>query len=130
MDPVSLVVAALAAGVNKGVEETVAAGVSDAYKLLRSLLSRWFGSGNNEQLVQEHAQDPETWEKPLAKSIRESGAAGDEQILAAACKVLELTDPTGTAKGKYTVHAEGSTIGIVGDHGTVTYSGPQPGPAR
>ena len=37
-----------------------------------------------------HAKDPETWQKPLAKSIEESGAVNDMEILKAAEKLLGL----------------------------------------
>lgn len=130
MDPVSLVVAALAAGVSRGLGDNATSAVKDAYASLRTVLSRKFGSDKAEQVVEEHAEDPETYDKPVAKVIRESGAADDEQVLAAARRLLELTDPAGAVAGKYTIHAEGSVIGVVGDHANVTYGAPPPVPPR
>lgn len=127
MDPVALIVAALVAGVSAGLGDTAKAAVKDAYDGLRSSLSRRFGSARAEQIVQDHAEDPDTFAKPMEKLLRDSGAAEDDEVLAAARKVLERSDPAGTAAGKYTtVNASGSTIGIIGDHGSVTYSAVPP----
>jgi hypothetical protein len=123
MDPVSLIVAALVAGVSTGVGEAATSAVKDAYAKLRSVLSARLG-GDKDKVIEEHAADPEVYEKPAAKVIKESGAADDPKVLAAAQRLLELADPAGAAAGKYTVAAPGSTIGIIGDHGTVTYQAP------
>jgi len=79
----------LAAGVSKGLGDSVTSAVKDAYASLRSLLSKRFGSGRAEQVVDEHGQDPDTYDKRWRKVIRESGAAEDPQFLAAARKLLD-----------------------------------------
>ncbi|WP_162958818.1 hypothetical protein [Nocardia yunnanensis] len=117
MDSVSLIVAALAAGALKGAGETASTAIADAYRGLKGVLTRRFaGNPRAELVVAEHANDPQTWEAPMAAVVRDCGADRDDDVLAAARKLLELTDPAGARIGKYVVDARGSNIGAVGDH--------------
>jgi hypothetical protein len=104
MDPVSLIVAALVAGAVKGVGETAAAGVKDAYGALRSRLGKVFeGRPTAQTVLAEHEQDPQTYAAPLAKEIERSGAAESQDVLEAAKAVLAAADPDGTSAGRYHV---------------------------
>ena len=108
MDPVTVVVAALAAGAGAGAKETAAQVVKDAYAGLKALvLRRAAGTSGGEVAVEQHAADPKTWEAPVAKVVEESGAADDAEVVAAAQRLLELLDPEGTAAGTYTIAASG-----------------------
>lgn len=127
MDPVTLVVAALVAGVSAGLGDAASSAIKDAYAGLRSLLTTRF-TREQDKVIEEHAADPDTYEKPASKVLRESGAAADAEVAAAAQRVLALADPAGTAANKYQVDARGATIGIVGDHGQVSYQAPPPPP--
>jgi hypothetical protein len=121
VDPVTLVVAALAAGASTGLGEVATAAVKDAYAALRSLLSARLGRGRASEVVEEHAADPDTYDKPVRKVIGESGVADDPEVLAAAQRLMQLTDEAGSAAGKYTIDARGARIGAIGDHATGTY---------
>ena len=112
MDPVSLVVGALAAGVS----ETGKAAVKDAYEALKRRLAAVFaGRPAAQTALSEHAADPQTWDKPLAKAIAESGAARDGQIITAAQELMRLVDAAGAAAGKYQVDLRGAQGVQVGD---------------
>ena len=112
VDPVSLVVGALAAGVS----ETGKAAVQDAYEALKRRLSALFSRKPAAELaLAEHAADPDTWEKPLAKALAESGAETDPQVIAAAQEVMRLLDAAGAAAGKYRVDLRGAQGVQVGD---------------
>ena len=105
MDPVTLIVAALAAGASAGVTDTVAQGVKDAYTGLKALvLRRVQDQPAGEVAVVEHEKDPEVWSAPLAKTHTAAGADTDPQVLEAARRLLQLTDPDGTRAGAYTVN--------------------------
>ena len=125
MDPVTLIVAALVAGAAAGIKDTAAGAVRDAYATLKGLLGRRFAAhpaevaSKEQSVLEEHEKDPETYEKPMAKVVRESGAAEDEEILTVAQKLLEAADPSGAATGKYNVTVSGSHHFIVGDDGTI-----------
>ncbi|MFE2999585.1 hypothetical protein ACFXG4_31840 [Nocardia sp. NPDC059246] len=117
MDPLTIIAAALAAGALKGVGETATAAVADAYQGLKALVTRRFNSDPRAELVlAEHEADPDIWQAPLLAALRESGAGQDDQVVTAAQRLLELTDPQGSQSGKYMVDARGANVGAIGDH--------------
>lgn len=120
MDPATIIVAALVAGAASGVTETSSQALKDGYAGLKRLLTGIFG-GNSKALatLSEHETDPETYEKPLAKQLRDTGADRDDEILAAAETVLRAADEAGV-ETKYQIMITGGKVGIIGDHGTVT----------
>ena len=102
MDPVTMVVAALAAGAGAGVKDTATAAVKDAYAGLKGLLAERFRDKPGAELaLREHESSPQTWEAPLTSFVREVGV--DEQMLALARLLLETT---GGAGASYTVDAD------------------------
>lgn len=113
MDPVSLIVGALAAGVG----DVAKAAVQDAYDGLKRLLAaRFAGRAPAEVALAHYEADPQTWRPPLAKELADSGAAADPAVLAAARAVLELVDPAGARTGKYQVDLSGAQGVQVGEH--------------
>ncbi|MGY1668951.1 hypothetical protein [Geodermatophilus sp. SYSU D00696] len=105
MDPVTLIVAALAAGASAGVTDTVSQGIKDAYAGLKTLvLRRVKDVPAGEVAVVEHAKDPDTWAAPLAKKLSDAGAGTDPRVIEAATRLLQLTDPDGSRAGNYTVN--------------------------
>ena len=120
MDPVTLILAALAAGISSGAGDTAKEVVKDGYAGLKALLKKKFaGHPRAEQALEEHEADPDTNEKPLAKQLKETGADQDAEIRAAAEALLQDADQAGV-KTKYQVTVSGGKVGIIGDHGTVT----------
>lgn len=119
MDPVTLIVAALATGAASGASKTASTAVADAYAGLKTLVkNRFAGNSKAEEALADHESDPDTYEKPLAKQIQATGAEQDDEILRGAQKLLEEANATGVPV-KYTVTVNGGTIGIIGDHGHV-----------
>jgi len=121
MDPVTLIVTALAAGSSAGaisaLQDDVKAIVKAAYANLRGLArKRVAGQPGAELVLAEHEADPETWAAPLAKKLTEAGAADDANLVQAARALMELVDAAGTAAGKYNVTIKDSTGVQVGDH--------------
>ena len=118
MDPVTLILAALAAGATKVAGEAA----PDAYRGLKALIRRRFaGNPKAELALVEHEEDPDTYEKPLAKQLEATGAAQDTEILAAARELLRASEQAGlTQIGKYNVQISGGKVGVVGDQAHVT----------
>jgi hypothetical protein len=103
VDPVSLIVAALAAGASAALKDTAGEAVKDAYAGLKSLLKRKLGDKQAAQVaIEKHEEAPEVSEKPLEAEMRESGVADDEEVVKAAQRVMKLTDPECSQAGKYT----------------------------
>ncbi len=120
MDPITLIVAALAAGAASGALETVKdgakAGVKVAYERLRGLANRRVGGRPDAELALErHAASPQKWEGVLTAELAEAGAADDADLVAAAKALLELVDGAGARAGKYNVTIKDSKGVQVGD---------------
>ena len=119
MDPVTLIVGALAAGALTGAGETATAAVKDAYTALKAALAARFAERQMPAAVlDEHEEDPETYEKSLAKKIQQSEAAADPRIVELAQALMQLMDDDGTRAGKYTVDVRGARGVQIGDHST------------
>ena len=120
MDPVSLIVAALAAGASAALKDTAGEAVKDAYNGLKSLLKRKLGDKQAAQVaVDKHEEAPDVWQAPLEAELQDSGVADDEEVVKAAQEVMKLTDPEGTQAGKYNVVISGGKGTTVGDHNIV-----------
>lgn len=120
MDPVTLILGALAAGASAGVADTTAQAVKDGYSNLKALLARRFaGNAKAAEALVDYEGDPETYEKPLGKQIEAAGADHDEEVLAAAKALLLHADQAGIHT-KYNITVTGGKVGNIGDHGTVT----------
>lgn len=120
MDPVSIIMAALAAGAAAGATEVATQAIKDAYQGLKALvLKRLEGKPAAETALVEYMQDAETWEKPLQKLLVEAGADKEQEIVEAAQKVLQLVQPQQVAKGKYNVQIGTAQGVVIGDHATV-----------
>ena len=117
MDPVTLIVAALTAGALKGAGEAAGSAVKDAYQVLKQLVSsRFAGKRPAETVLAEHESDPYTYQEPLTKHVRESGAAEDNDVIAAAQQLMALLDAAGSRGGKYVVDLRRAQGVQVGDH--------------
>jgi hypothetical protein len=117
MDPITLIVTALAAGAALGAQDTVSAMVKDAYAGLKVLVKRRLGGRPGAELVlARHEQAPETWQAPLKAELAEAGADGDRDLIAAAQALLDLVRAAEGRTGKYTVDAAGAQGVQVGDH--------------
>lgn len=116
MDPISLIVGALAAGAAKGVGDTAASAVGDVYRQLKALVrARVSRHPKGEGVLVDYEDDPETYEASLVKVLRETRTAEDATVLQVAQRLLEMTDPAGAKAGKYTVSITDSQGVQVGD---------------
>jgi hypothetical protein len=108
MDPITLIVTALAVGAALGVQDTASSAVKDAYASLKALVKKRFaGRATAELVLAEHENSPETWQAPLAEQLGEVGADGDRDLVAAAQALMRLVDESGSLAGKYAVTAIG-----------------------
>jgi lipid-binding SYLF domain-containing protein len=117
MDPVTLILTALAAGAALGVKDTASQAVKDAYDGLKTLVKRRFGGrADGELVLARYEEAPETWKDPLATELAAAGAGDDVGLVAAAQALMALADPAGSQAGKYTVQVLGGQGVQVGDH--------------
>jgi len=117
MDPITLIVTALAAGAASALQDDAKAAVKTAFERLRHLVKRRFASPDNgEFMLEKHAEAPDIWQAPLQRELEQSGAARDPELVDAAQELMKLLDPRGTGAGKYLVSVQGSEGVQVGDH--------------
>jgi hypothetical protein len=116
MDPVTMIVAALAAGVGAGAKDTASQAVKDAYGGLKTMLAERFrGNQSAELVLQQHEDSPQTWEVPLTGYVREAGV--DKAMLALARQLLQAVQPAGVTN---TVNADTIQGLVQGNHGNQT----------
>jgi hypothetical protein len=117
MDPITLIVTALAAGAALGAQDTASAMVKDAFNGLKDLVKRRLGGRPGAELVlARHDQAPETWQAPLMAELAETGADGDRDLIAAAQALLDLVGGSEGRTGKYAVDAGGAQGVQIRDH--------------
>jgi hypothetical protein len=116
MDPITLIVTALAAGAALGLKDTASAAVKDAYNGLKALVKKRFaGRPDAELVLTKYEKAPETWQAPLTAELDQAGADRDADLVAAAQALMSLVDEAGTRAGKYTVDVRGAQGVQVGD---------------
>ena len=119
MDPITLIVTALAAGAASAMQDDAKAAVKTAFARLRHLAKKRFASpANGEFMLEKHAAAPDIWQAPLQQELEQSGAARDNELLEAAQALMKLLDPRGAGAGKYVVSVHNSDGVQVGDGGT------------
>jgi hypothetical protein len=116
MDPITLIVTALAAGAALGLKDTASSAVKDAYAGLKVLVrKRLAGRPDAEVVLARHEKAPETWQAPLVAELGEAGADRDRDLVAAAQALMSLVDEAGVRAGKYTVDVRGAQGVQIGD---------------
>jgi hypothetical protein len=119
MDPVTLIVTALAAGATSVLQDDVKGAVKQAFTRLQALVKRRLGGrSSGEFVLAQHEQAPDIYEKPLEAELNAVNAAADSDVIAAAQELMRLLDSQGTAAGKYTVSIRNSSGVQVGEHNT------------
>lgn len=117
MDPITLIVAALAAGASSALQDDAKGAVKAAFARLRTLAkNRLAGRQNGEFVLEQHETAPEIYEKPLEHELKESGAATDSELVGAAEEFMKLVDARGAAAGKYVVNMQNASGVQIGDH--------------
>jgi hypothetical protein len=129
MDPISLILTAVVAGVAKGAGQNAANAVQDAYRGLRDALKRRLaGKPAAEAALEQYTKDPEAWKGNLEVHLKQAGADQDRAVLEAASSVMRLADPAGASAGRYNVNLAGAQGVQVGEGNNQTnYFGPAPG---
>jgi hypothetical protein len=120
MEPVTLILSALAAGAGAGALDALKDDLKEkaraAYARLRDLAGkRVSGRPNGELALAEYVSAPQQWEGLLAAELSAAGAAQDDELVTAAKALMELIDQPGARSGKYTVTVMSSRGVQVGD---------------
>jgi hypothetical protein len=116
MDPVRLIVTALAAGTALGRHGASGTRPQDAYASLWARVRKRLASRPDAAMVlARHAEAPHTWEAPLIAELAAAGAGQDADLIAAATALLSLTDEVGFRSGEYAADPQSSPGALIGD---------------
>lgn len=122
MEPITLIVAALAAGASAGaidaLKDNAKEAAKTAYAKLRGLAKkRVAGRPDGELALERYEAAPQKWEAVLTAELTEAGAADDADLVTAAQSLMDLVDQAGAKSGKYNVTIKDSRGVQIGDHG-------------
>jgi tetratricopeptide (TPR) repeat protein len=121
MDPITLIVTALAAGAAAALQDETKSAVTTAYARVRELAKRRFAHpAHGDYLIGRLAEDPQVWGKPLATELEEAGASRDPELVTAAQELMGVLDARGSQAGKYVVRAWDSQGVQIGDGNSQT----------
>jgi len=122
MDPITLILTALAAGGTALAKGVLSEAGKEAYKSLKGLTRRRLtGRREAEMALAKYEEKPEVWEAPLKDALVETAADRDEEIITAAQQLMAVVNPQQAAMGGYNVQIAGDVQGFVqGDHAEVT----------
>jgi hypothetical protein len=122
MDPVTVVVAAIAGGAATGLNQTVAQAVRDAYAALKGLIARKYGDVDVSAVEKKPDSAPKR--DSLAEDLAEAGAGDDMELVGAARALIEAVRAHAADAGAVIgvdlqqVEAEALRIGRVWASGT------------
>ncbi len=120
MDFITPILSALSAGIAAGAQNSAAKAVADGYNGLVDLLKRKF-SGKSKALetLADYETDPDTYEKPLRKTLAEViDPSQDGDIIEAADSLLQAVQQANIAHNQ--IINQGSIQGLVNENkGTI-----------
>lgn len=117
MDPVTLIVTALAAGAASALQDDAKSALRAAYARLREVLKRNLsGRPLGELVLAEHEAAPNAWEQPLRAELAATYAGTDAELVNLARALMNLADEAGARAGRYDVTVRDSKGVQVGDH--------------
>jgi hypothetical protein len=90
MDPVTVILGALAVAGAKVGDQVI----KDGYAGLKALIVRKFGGAQPklQEHIEAYTEDPDTWAKPVAKSLRDAGVDRDQEVVDASTELLKAAE--------------------------------------
>jgi len=122
MDPATLIVAALVAGLTAGLTDVAKAAVKDTYSLFRDRLHKKVAVRKEAQEALtgvERRPDSKGWQEDLQRELYALEVDNDGELVSLAQAVLKALDPQGARAGKYHVTITDSQNIVIGDQAQV-----------
>ncbi len=102
---VGVITGVLSAAAGVAAEGAIQEAAKDVYVKIKELF-RKKGDATGETALTQYESDPDTWAKPLEKSLTETKAGEDERIVKAVKELTALIKPKQQAAGKFNIQAE------------------------
>jgi hypothetical protein len=125
MDPISLVVAALVAGLTAGVTDTAKTAINDMYQAFTArLLPKVEGKEDAQSalVALEKKPDSEGRQLALKEELANLQVEKDTELIRLAQTFLEQADQKGMQAGKYVITIQNAQGTVIGDNNTVRQS--------
>lgn len=122
MEPVSLIVTAVVAGLAAGAGEVAKAGIKDAYDLFMARLrGKVSGHEDAQDALANVEKKPDSAgrQATLKEELAAIQAEQDSDLLNLAQTVLQKLDEKGAEAGKYNITISGGQGFVIGDHAKV-----------
>ncbi len=121
MEPITLILTALATGAAAAAKDTASQAVKDGYAGFKALVQRRFAKRPEaEMALTQYEEKPKVWEAPLKDALAETGADKDQEVLQLAQQLLKLVKPQQAAQGKFNVQIGEAKGVVIGDDAEVT----------
>jgi hypothetical protein len=118
MEPITLILAALALGASTARQDEMSTAMRDAYARLQALVMKRFRhSAEAELVLARYESAPDVWEARLGEELSAAAAESDVELVETAQALLGLADRAGARSGKYKLTISGGQGVQVGDHG-------------
>ena len=116
MDPISLILTALAAGAAAALKDTAGQAVKDAYSGLKALLKRKLGEEPiAQEVIERHEEAPgDLGEAVWRTELEKAGVADDEEVDPARRELMAKHDPARRAEPASTTCTISGGKGIIG----------------
>ena len=109
MDPLTLILTALAAGAASGLQDSTSSAMKSAYASLKALVKKHLSDRPaGEPVLAEYESAPDVWERPLTAQLEAAGADQNMELVRAAQALMSLVDEGGSRAGKYAIDVQGS----------------------
>jgi disulfide oxidoreductase YuzD len=120
MEPISVILAALAAGAVAAAKDTAGTAVKDAYEGLKALIKKKFaekGKTDDSDIVDKHEKKPDSEgvKTLLKEELLEAKIDRDAEVIKTAEELLKQLKPEEFAAGKYNINVGDDIKGMVGD---------------
>lgn len=123
MDPTSLVVTAVVAGLTAGITETAKTAVTNTYQVFKErLLSKVEGNEDAQAALVALEKKPESEGRQLSlkEELANQQVEKDTELIHLAQTFLEQLDQKGAQSGKYIITIQNAQGTVIGDKNTVT----------
>ena len=128
MEPITLILTALVAGLSAGTQTVATQAVTESFQTLKALLQRKLtGKPKALETFADYERDPGTYEKSLQKTLIDIGIdeRQDRDLIAAATQVMKLVPQANIASNQ--IINQGSVENQIGvSYGPVTMYGRPP----
>src|SRR5215210_5309312 len=93
MDPITVLLSALSLA-GTAAQPITDQAVKDGYAGLKALIVRKFGTKapDLDTTLTKYAEKPEVWKEPVKDTLQETGAAGDQEVLDHATRLLKQAE--------------------------------------